>query len=129
MITRQDYDKDIIAATLTPGALPIELASGVGLQACGLRGMVLGGIMMALAGFACSVSASCGVFHFIYHIYEWLERIEVFVKVKKSIRVIVSGLLLTVMAGLIKSSMTTNSNPELPWFTALSMGICNMMGV
>ena len=46
---------------------------------------------------------------------------DIFTKIKKSIRVIVSGLLLTVMAGLVKSGMTVNSNPELPWFTVLVM--------
>lgn len=50
LITKEEYDKDIIATTLTPGALPAELASGVGYQTCGLKGMVLGGVAMALPG-------------------------------------------------------------------------------
>lgn len=55
LITREEYDKDVIAATLTPGALPVEIASGVGLQACGIRGMVAGGVAMALPGALCTV--------------------------------------------------------------------------
>lgn len=50
LVQKEEFDKDIIAATLTPGALPVELASGVGLQACGIRGMVAGGVVMALPG-------------------------------------------------------------------------------
>lgn len=76
---------------------------------------------MAMAGFACSVSASCIVFYIIYHLYDWLERVEVFVVIRKTIRVVVSGLLLTVMASLIKSGIDMNQNPSLPWFTVLIM--------
>ena len=50
LVNKEEFDKNIIAATLTPGALPVEIASGIGLQACGLRGMLLGGILMALPG-------------------------------------------------------------------------------
>ena len=84
-------------------------------------GSVWAGYAMALAGFACSVAGSCGVFFAIYHVYGWLERINVFVIIKKVIRVIVSGLLLTVMAGLIQSGIEMNSNEQLPWFTVLAM--------
>lgn len=34
--------------------------------------------------------------------------------IKKAIRVVVSGLLLTVMTGLLLSEMEINSNPEIP---------------
>ena len=51
--------------------------------------------------------------------YDWLERVDVFVVIKKTIRVVVSGLLLTVMTGLIQSGIDMNANPELPWFTVL----------
>ena len=50
LITKDEYDKDIVAATLTPGALPVELASGVGFQCAGVKGMIAGGVMMALPG-------------------------------------------------------------------------------
>ena len=50
LITKEEYEKDIIAATLTPGALPVEIASGVGKKAGGLKGMLLGGTVMALPG-------------------------------------------------------------------------------
>lgn len=68
-----------------------------------------------------SVMASAVVFDVVYHLYEYLENIEVFINIKKSIKVIVSGLLLTVMSGLIQSSMTLAQNKEYPWFTILIM--------
>lgn len=116
------YNNLVLLVNVLPGSILCKTLSGVGYvygEVAG--GSMLAGFCVALAGFACSVSASCGVFHLVFHIYGWLERIEIFVKIKKSIRVIVSGLLLTVMAGLIKSGMTANSNPVLPWFTVLVM--------
>lgn len=116
------YSHLVLIVNVLPGSILCKTLSGVG-YAYGesLTGTMGGGFVMALAGFACSVAASCEVFHVIYHVYEWLERIEIFTKIKKSIRVIVSGLLLTVMAGLVKSGMNVNSNPDLPWFTVLLM--------
>lgn len=116
------YNHLVLIVNVLPGSILCKTLSGIGyVFGASSTGTMLGGLAAALAGFACSVAASCGVFHLVYHVYGWLERIEVFTKIKKSIRVIVSGLLLTVMAGLVKSGMTTNSNPELPWFTVLLM--------
>lgn len=116
------YNHLVLIVNVLPGSILCKTLAGIGyVFGENVTGSMAGGAAMALAGFACSVAASCGVFHTIYHVYGWLERIEVFVKIKKSIRIIVSGLLLTVMAGLVKSGMTSNSNPDLPWFTILVM--------
>lgn len=32
LVSKDEYDKSVIAATLTPGALPVEIASGIGLH-------------------------------------------------------------------------------------------------
>lgn len=50
LITKEEYDELIVAANITPGALPVELAAGVGALTFGARGMVLGATMMALPG-------------------------------------------------------------------------------
>lgn len=54
--TKENFDNDVIVATLTPGALPIELASSLGRRNFGHKGMVLGGVMMALPGIILTVS-------------------------------------------------------------------------
>lgn len=116
------YNHLVLIVNVLPGSILCKTLAGIGYSYGELLGGgMTGGFLFALAGFSCSVAASCGVFHLIYHIYEWLERIEIFMTIKKSIRVIVSGLLLTVMSGLIKAGMAMNSNPELPWYTVLLM--------
>lgn len=116
------YSNLVLLVNVLPGSILCKTLSGIGYSfGMDLTGGMAGGFVTAVAGFACSVAASCGIFHVIYHIYEWLERIEIFVKIKKSIRVIVSGLLLTVMTGLVKAGMAVNRNPDYPWFTVLLM--------
>ncbi|MDD6213388.1 MAG: chromate transporter [Clostridiales bacterium] len=48
--SRKDFDRDIVVASITPGALPVELASGLGAREFGLLGMVTGACAMALPG-------------------------------------------------------------------------------
>ncbi len=116
------YSHLVLLVNVLPGSILCKSLSGIGyVFGMDLTGEMMGGFAMAVAGFACSVAASCGVFHVIFHIYGWLERIEIFVKIKKSIRVIVSGLLLTVITGLVKAGMAVNSNPDYPWYTILLM--------
>ncbi len=116
------YNNLVLLVNVLPGSILCKTLSGVG-YAYGttVAGGQLPGFMMALSGFACSVAASCGVFGIIYHLYEYLESIEIFINIKKSIKVIVSGMLMTVMSGLIYSCMTIGDNPAYPWFTILIM--------
>lgn len=51
--TKENFDKDILIASLTPGALPVELASSLGWRNFGAKGMILGAVCMALPG-ACA---------------------------------------------------------------------------
>ena len=47
---QETYDKDVIVANLTPGALPVELSSALGDHAYGFKGMLLGPVLFALPG-------------------------------------------------------------------------------
>lgn len=48
--TKEQYDKDVIVASITPGALPVEIAASFGRRNFGYTGMVLGAVMMAVPG-------------------------------------------------------------------------------
>lgn len=48
--TRENYDRDVIVASITPGALPVEIAGSLGRRNFGRKGMVAGAVMMALPG-------------------------------------------------------------------------------
>ncbi len=116
------YNHLVLVVNVLPGSILCKTLSGIGyVYGMEMTGSFLGELSLAAAGFACSVSASCGIFYIIYHLYDWLERVDVFLVIKKTIRVVVSGLLLTVMTGLIQSGIDMNANSELPWFTVLLM--------
>lgn len=50
LISDDEFNKDVIVANITPGALPVEIASGIGRSLYGVRGMILAATMMALPG-------------------------------------------------------------------------------
>ena len=50
LVSAEDFDRNVMIASITPGALPVELASGIGRQCYGRPGMVLGACAMALPG-------------------------------------------------------------------------------
>lgn len=48
--TKEHYDKDVVVASITPGALPVELAASLGKRNFGIPGMFLGALLMAFPG-------------------------------------------------------------------------------
>lgn len=116
------YNHLVLIVNVLPGSILCKTLTGIGyVYGITLTGTAIGGILMGVAGFACSVAASCGVFYGIYHIYDWLESVQVFVVMRRTIRIVVSGLLLTVMVSLVKSGMDMNANPSLPGMTVFIM--------
>lgn len=50
LISKQEYDKDVVVASITPGALPMEIAAGIGKRCYGIRGMFGAAILMSFPG-------------------------------------------------------------------------------
>lgn len=50
LVTKEDYDVDVMVASITPGALPVEISAGVGRRIKGSCGLLFGAIAMALPG-------------------------------------------------------------------------------
>lgn len=48
--TKENLDKDVVVASITSGALPVEIACSLGNRNFGKKGMVLGAVAMALPG-------------------------------------------------------------------------------
>lgn len=54
-IGEEEFEKAVIVANLTPGALPIELAAIIGKIVNGYHGMILSALSMALPGILISI--------------------------------------------------------------------------
>ena len=50
LVSKKEYDKDVIVASITPGALPVEIATGLGKSAYGASGMFMAAMLMAFPG-------------------------------------------------------------------------------
>lgn len=50
LVDEDEFNKDVIVSNITPGALPVSIASGIGRAVCGVHGMLLAALMMALPG-------------------------------------------------------------------------------
>ena len=48
LITAEEFEEDILVANITPGALPLEIAGGIGKRVWGKKGMLLCAMAMAL---------------------------------------------------------------------------------
>mgnify|MGYP000384867859 CR=1 FL=1 len=49
-VVEEEFNDDVMIASITPGALPVEVATGIGRQASGLKGMAAAATAMALPG-------------------------------------------------------------------------------
>lgn len=71
--SKQKYDKDVIVAGLTPGALPVELAAAIGKKAHGSKGMLAAPVAMALPGVLATIALFTVLSVAESGILEWIE--------------------------------------------------------
>lgn len=109
MISENDFYGHLVSiVNVLPGSILCKTLAGVGYYlGYGVSDNILAGYSVALAGFACSVSASGGVFCLIYYFYECFEKLDVFRLISRWIRPIIAGLLLTVMLSMVYQNVQT----------------------
>lgn len=98
----QFYAHLVPVANALPGSILCKMLSGIG-YCIGYNqtGTMMGGYIVGIAGFATSVMMSCYVFTMVSHIYESLENIHILELLKKWIRTIISGLLVSVALSMV----------------------------
>ena len=99
MVTSQQYYNHIVpAVNVLPGSILCKTLAAVGYyMGWNLTGNFMVGILFSIAGFACSVAASCSFFMLAYHLYDYLTTLQVFRIIRKWIRPIIGGLLMKIM--------------------------------
>lgn len=50
IVSEESFNRDVMIASITPGALPVEIAAGIGRETAGNAGMILSAVSMALPG-------------------------------------------------------------------------------
>jgi len=109
------YSKIVSVANALPGSILCKILSGVGYILGHQSGRsVWAGYAVALSGFACSVAASGGTFSAVNYLYERFSNLDIFQTIRRYIRPIVAGLLLSVLASMLYQNMVIASSEEWP---------------
>lgn len=103
MITEDEFYGVIVPiVNLLPGSILCKTLSSIGFFiGYDASGTLIGALLVATAGFATSIAASCSVFSVVRCFYREFQQLEIFQVVRLVIRPIVSGLLLTVALNLV----------------------------
>lgn len=105
------YGRVVPFANLIPGSILAKVSGNVGyMVGSGTEANIFGGVVVAIAGMFCSILASCGVFCVVRLLYRRFGEFRFFALIKKWIKPVVSGLMLTVilsLVGQVKSIGTT----------------------
>ena len=116
------YGNIVPLVNILPGSILCKTLSGVGFfVGYNHTNNVFWGYLVALAGFVCSIVASCGIFSVVGCIYESFERLEVFQLIKRWIRPIVSGLMFTVILALIYQNRKLGTAESMGWLPVIVM--------
>ena len=101
ILAGQYYNHIVPAVNVLPGSILCKTLAAVGYYAgWNISGSAVVGILFAIAGFACSIAASCSFFMLAYHLYDYLVSLQVFQIISKWIRPIIGGLLIKIMLEL-----------------------------
>lgn len=128
VISNADFYGNVVSvANALPGSILCKILTGIAYDlGYNLNQSVFEGVLVAISGFACSVAASGAIFELIFCAYEKYENLRIFAIVKRYIRPIISGLLLTVAVSLYTSGIRGQINVG---GTGLSAGIALLITV
>ena len=125
LITEDEFFGTIVpVVNLLPGSILCKTLSAVGYYIGYDNSQVIAeAIIVAIAGFFASIAASCGVFSVVKYLYENLQQLEIFQIIRKIVRPIVSGLMLTVILSLANQSRKMGVAEGLGWAPVIIMMI------
>lgn len=116
------YSILVPAANASPGSILCEVLSGVGyFLGFELLGGMAGGFLLALCGFLAAIAMSCITFSLVNFLYESFEDLSILDSLKRLIRPIISGLLLTVVLGFLYNCLSMGENAEWAGWIAVAM--------
>jgi chromate transporter len=122
--TGEFYGSVVTIANILPGSILCKVLSGIGyVWGYNQTGTILGGVCVALAGFACATAASCAVFGVVKILYDKWKQMEMFQALSDLIRPIVSGLLISVGISLYNTNCIIETQAGWGWGSVLFLMI------
>ena len=123
LITEDEFFGTIVpVVNLLPGSILCKTLSSIGYYIGYHQSNAISeALIVAMAGFFVSIAASCGVFSIVKYLYANLQQLEIFQIIRKIVRPIVSGLMLTVILSLANQSRKMGIAEGLGWFPVIVM--------
>ena len=123
LITEDEFFGTIVpVVNLIPGSILCKTLSAIGYYiGYDNSNSIFEALIVATAGFFLSIFGSCGVFAIVKYLYENLQQLEIFQIIRKIVRPIVSGLMLTVILSLANQSRKMGLAEDLGWIPVLIM--------
>lgn len=108
------YGNLVPLVNVLPGSILCKTLSGIGFYiGMSETGSLPVAYMVAMAGFACSIFASCGVVSVASCFYSAFRDMKIFVVIRQIIRPIVAGLMLNVILSLVYQNCKVGTNEGL----------------
>lgn len=102
MISEDDfYGRLVILVNVLPGSILCKTLTGVGYYFGFSAGGMLAAVLTAFAGFACSLIGSCFTMSIARYFFDTFDKMRAFCALKEWTKVIISGLLGTVILSLL----------------------------
>jgi len=120
------YGQLVVIVNVLPGSILCKTLAGVGyIIGYGVTGNVLVAIAMAVAGFGVSVFGSCSISVSCLHLYSGLEHLEVFQNIKRWVRPIIGGTLLSICLSMLAKIVSTGEGAGIHamWMVLISVAI------
>jgi chromate transporter len=131
LISHSDFYGNVVTvANALPGSILCKVLTGIGYTiGYGLHQSVLEGILMALSGFACSISASGMIVIIVTALYEKYEDLQAFASIQRFIRPVISGLLLKVAYTLYLSGIRQPFMAGRPTLPTVCVGLVFVVAI
>lgn len=123
------YGLIVPVVNVLPGSILCKMLSGIGFFiGYDVSGSIFSGIIVAILGASVGIFASCSIFSLSHACYGIVSEIDIFVAIKKWIRPIVSGLMITVILSLICQTRKIAEGME-GWIFVLLMLLLYIAGI
>lgn len=125
MIEDSEFYRCIVPiVNVLPGSILCKTLSGIGFYiGYNETSSIVGGLIIAITGFVCSVCASCAVVSLGKCVYENIGNLSILEVIKKVIRPIVSGLLMSVVLSFVSQNIQIGKTSDVGLLPVIFMAI------
>lgn len=129
LVSKEEYDEDVIVASITPGALTVKISAAIGRRIMGTKGMFLAAFCMGVPGFVATVLMASVLSKLNDFILRQVEFISIGITA-----FILSGLFQYIKETVTEREESTNITGVIViiitvFFLSCGKNVCNIIGI